>query len=268
MDPDRKNTLSGPDIRLHYLGHAAFLLLFGTGSSVLMDYGQSCAYGLDSPVYDIGSFQPTVVTYSHRHPDHDRGATFDTEHILDGLDELTLEDITIEPVRTTERTPEDNTSYRIAYKGFSILHLGDAQGSMARIDHQDMREHLKANFSEPIDLLLLPIGWTRDIIREGEVTVALLQPRRVIPMHYWNAQEKRRFLRHLAAQNRTAWTTYQVKETVSAEYDVWVDEADGTPIRVISLEPAPFNVPPEGLESSALPGGVGWLHLKPSGAEG
>jgi len=250
MDPDLKSTLSGPDIRLHYLGHAAFLLHFDTGSSVLMDYGQSCAYELDSPVYDIGSLQPTIVTYSHHHPDHDRGATFDTGYVLDGVDALTLGDITVEPVRTTERTREDNTSYRIAYKDFSILHLGDAQGSMARIDQEDMREHLKAIFSEPIDLLLLPIGWTQDIAREAEATVALLQPRRAIPMHYWNTQEKRRFLGHLEAQNRTARATYQVKEIASAEYDVRVDETHVTPVQVISLEPAPLNAPLKGLESS------------------
>jgi hypothetical protein len=186
---------------------------------------------------------PTVVTYSHHHPDHNRGTTFDTGYVLDGLDALTLGDITVEPVHTTERTREDNTSYRIAYKGFSILHLGDAQGSIARIDHEDMREHLKGIFAEPIDLLLLPIGWTQDIVREAEATVALLQPQRVIPMHYWNAQEKRRFLGHLAAQNRTVGTTYQGKEIASAEYDVWIDEADVTPVQVVSLEPAPFNVP-------------------------
>ena len=93
-----------------------------------------------------------------------------------------MRSVTVEPVRTMERNPEDNTCYRIACKGFTILHLGDAQGSMSRIDH----------------------------------------------------------------------------------YDVWVDEADVTPVQIISLEPSPISVPPEGLESSALPGGLEWMHLKPN----
>lgn len=230
-----------PDIRLHYLGHSSFVLQFDNGVSILTDYGQSRAYGLDSPIYDVGDFQPTIVTYSHHHPDHDRGATFDTGHVLDGLDELTLEGITLEPVLATERTQEDNTSYLITYKGFTILHLGDAQGDISHIGQEDVRQHLKEIFPGPIDLLLVPIGFTQDIVKEAEATVALLQPRRVIPMHYWSLQEKRDFLAHLAAQNETLGASYQVQEIGGAVYDIWIDCAVVTPIQVTSLEPAPFN---------------------------
>jgi L-ascorbate metabolism protein UlaG (beta-lactamase superfamily) len=239
--PDPTATPPAPDIRIHYLGHSSFLLQFDYGVSILTDYGQSRALGLASPIYDVGDFQPTIVTYSHHHPDHDRGATFDTDHVLDGLDALALEGITLEPVLTTEQTKEDNTSYLITYQGFTILHLGDAQGDISRIDQEDVRQHLKEIFSAPIDLLLVPIGWTRDIIKEAEATVALLQPRRVIPIHYWSPQEKGGFLDHLAAQNETAGASYQVQEVGGAEYDIWIASADVTPIQVFSLEPAPFN---------------------------
>jgi L-ascorbate metabolism protein UlaG (beta-lactamase superfamily) len=243
----KRKKSSKPDIRIHYLGHSSFVLQFDNGVSILTDYGQSRAYGLDSPIYDVGDFQPTIITYSHHHPDHDRGATFDTDHVLDGLDELTLEGITLEPVLTTERSQEDNTSTLITYKGFTILHLGDAQGDISRIDQEDVRQHLKEILA-PIDLLLVPIGWTRDIIQEAEATVVLLEPRRVIPMHYWSPQEKRDFFAHLAAQNETVGASYQalhrrpdsVQESGGAEYDIWIDDADVTPIQVISLEPAPF----------------------------
>jgi L-ascorbate metabolism protein UlaG (beta-lactamase superfamily) len=230
-----------PDIRIHYLGHSAFVLQFDNGVSILTDYGQSRAYGLDSPIYDVGDFQPTIVTYSHHHPDHDRGATFHTDHVLDGLDELTLEGITLQPVLTTENTREDNTSYLITYKGFTILHLGDAQGDISRIAQEDVRQHLKEILPEPVDLLLVPIGWTQDIIREAEVTVALLQPRRVIPIHYWSPQEKTDFLAYLAAKNETAGVSYLVQEVGGAEYDIWIHGAYVMPIQVISLEPSPFS---------------------------
>ena len=230
-----------PDIHIHYLGHSAFVLQFDNGISVLTDYGQSRAYGLDSPIYDVGDFQPTVITYSHHHPDHDRGTTFHTDHVLDGLDELALEGITLQPVLTTENTREDDTSYLITYKGFTILHMGDAQGDISRIDREDVQQHLKEIFPEPVDLLLVPIGWTRNILQEAEATVALLQPRRVIPIHYWSPAEKADFLALIADRNQTAGTTYQVQEIGSAEYDIWIDGAEVTPIQVISLEPAPFS---------------------------
>jgi L-ascorbate metabolism protein UlaG (beta-lactamase superfamily) len=133
------------------------------------------------------------------------------------------------------------TSKLITYQEFTILHLGDAQGDISRIDQEDVRQHLKEIFSAPIDLLLVPISWTRDIIKEAEATVALLQPRRVIPIHYWSPQEKGSFLAHLAAQNETVGASYQVQEVGGAEYDIWIAGADVMPIQVISLEPAPFN---------------------------
>jgi L-ascorbate metabolism protein UlaG (beta-lactamase superfamily) len=230
-----------PDIRIHYLGHSAFVLQFDNGVSILTDYGQSRAYGLDSPIYDVGDFQPTIVTYSHHHPDHDRGATFDTDHVLDGLDELTLEGISLQPVLTMEKAKEDNASYLITYKGFTILHLGDAQGDISRVDREDVRQHLGEIFPGTIDLLLVPIGWTRDILTEAEAAVALLQPRRVIPIHYWSSAEKADFLALLADRNQTAGASYQIQEIGDAEYDIWIDGAEVTPIQIISLEPAPFN---------------------------
>jgi len=230
-----------PDIHIHYLGHSAFVFQFDNGVSVLTDYGQSHAYGLDSPIYDVVDFQPTIVTYSHHHPDHDRGATFHTDHVLDGLDALTLEGISLQPVLTTEKAREDNTSYLITYMGFTILHLGDAQGDISRIGQEDVRQHLKEIFPEPVDLLLVPIGWTQHIIQEAEATVALLQPRQVIPIHYWSPEEKANFLAHLAARNEGAGASYHIQEIGSAEYDIWIDGAEVTPIQVISLEPAPFS---------------------------
>jgi L-ascorbate metabolism protein UlaG (beta-lactamase superfamily) len=55
---------------VHYLGHAAFLLRLDNGVTVLTDHGESRAYGLDSPIYDIGALRPDVVTRSHDHADH------------------------------------------------------------------------------------------------------------------------------------------------------------------------------------------------------
>jgi len=59
-----------PEVSIHYLGHSSFILQFDNGISVLTDYGTSNCWGLTSPIYDIGEFVPTILTYSHRHADH------------------------------------------------------------------------------------------------------------------------------------------------------------------------------------------------------
>ena len=124
---------SEPDIFIHYLGHASFILQFDNGISVLTDHGTSNAWGLDSPIYEIENFIPDVATYSHTvHIDHFRGEMpNNVDFVLTNMDSLRLKGIVIQPMRTSELSlkEEDNTSYLISYKGFTILHLGDAQAN-------------------------------------------------------------------------------------------------------------------------------------------
>ncbi len=99
--------MDSPDIRLYYLGHSSFVLAFDNGVTILIDYGQSRAYGLDSPIYDVGYCRPTLVTYSHHHKDHDRGATFPTATTLYGQD-LNLKNIDIRAIPVSEHSEGDN----------------------------------------------------------------------------------------------------------------------------------------------------------------
>ena len=42
-----------PTVRIHYLGHPAFVLQLGPALTVVTDLGQSRAYDLESPVHGL-----------------------------------------------------------------------------------------------------------------------------------------------------------------------------------------------------------------------
>ena len=98
---------SEPEIKIHYLGHSAFVLQFDNGINIVTDYAHYNAWvdwGWDSPIYSIGNLVPDVMTYSHHHDDHydlDR-IPENISHIITGLDSLSIDGIEIKPVRTCE----------------------------------------------------------------------------------------------------------------------------------------------------------------------
>lgn len=138
-------------VTVHYLGHSSFVLTFGDTLSVLTDYGESNAYGLDSPVHPLGELVPDLLTLSHRHADHAGGTlspgleplVLSGEEILGrgaagGADERAfhLDDLTVTAIPTYEGSVTegpDNTSFLFEYGGLRILHLGDCQGLMVAL---------------------------------------------------------------------------------------------------------------------------------------
>ena len=79
-----------------------------------------------------------------------------------------------------------------------------------------------------------------------EAFIALLQPKRMIPMHYWKKEDKQEFLAFLEQQNETSGKNYRILELPGAEFTLSSSDKDIEPVQVISLEPATFNAsPPE-----------------------
>ena len=151
-----------PSITVHYLGHSAFLLGFGDGPTVLTDYGESNAYGLDSPVHPLGGLVPELVTLSHDHADHAGGELPDgVGTILRGERSLSAGGLTVTPIPTYEGSLEapDNASFLFEFGGMKVLHLGDCQGLMVAADTTLIR----SLYPDRYDLVLLPIGFVRDI---------------------------------------------------------------------------------------------------------
>ncbi len=167
-----------PEISIHYLGHSSFVIKFDNGISVLTDYGTSCAYGLDSPIYDIGNFKPDIVTFSHRHPDHYDPARLpdSIQYILIDFDSLEINGLKIRPVRVAETTlsNRDNSCYIFSYKGLTVVHLADAQANIMNINNQSNRNYLKEILPEKIDFLFMTIEGVAQFIPEAELFVDFL----------------------------------------------------------------------------------------------
>jgi L-ascorbate metabolism protein UlaG (beta-lactamase superfamily) len=228
-----------PVVHIHYLGHASFLLQFDNGVSVLTDYGQSKAYSLNSPIYDWEGPEPNVVTFSHDHPDHHRpGVKFEQAKILTGTDSLSLQGLEITPIRTSENSinAADNSGYLFTYKGLKILHLADAQAYITAIEQDATKQKIKELYPDKYDLLLMTIEGVSQFIPQAEEFIDLLQPVRVIPMHYWSPEYKGDFLAHL---REMSGKSYNIVETGSTEYELYSND-EVEPIQVISLEPAPL----------------------------
>jgi len=94
-------------IHVYYLGHAAFLFTLDNGLTVLTDYGESMAYGLDSPVFELGDARPDVVTLSHDHVDHAGGELpIGVSQLVTGGAGYETRGLTITPIPTFERSLE------------------------------------------------------------------------------------------------------------------------------------------------------------------
>lgn len=235
-------------VKIHYLGHSAFVLQFDNGINIVSDYGHYNAWvdwGWDSPIHDIGNLIPDVMTYSHtNHDDHYDPERIPEEvtHILTELDTLVIEGIHVKPVRTCEESinTESNSSYIFTYKGLKICHLGDAQAQIINIENETVRDHIQQIFPDTFDLLFMTIDGTQQFLEQVEIFIDLLQPKRVIPMHYWTENYKRDVLRHLEMQNYFG-KSYQVTEINGPTYTLTSSE-EITPIQIISLKRAHFSV--------------------------
>jgi L-ascorbate metabolism protein UlaG (beta-lactamase superfamily) len=230
---------SGPIVRIHYLGHASFLLQFDNGISVLTDYGVSKAYGNNSPVYDLTGREPTIVTLSHDDPDHNRNAGFKNSRIITLDKGYKKKGLSITPIRTSENSInlEDNTSYLFNYKGHTILHLADAQAYITDIDKEDVKTKIKELYPDKYDVLLMTIEGRTQFIPQAEKFIEILKPSRVIPMHYWSPAYKNSFLEFLAAQNTQTEEKYKIVNENRSDYNFTPDSV-ANQIQIISLDPS------------------------------
>ncbi len=239
-------------MRIHYLGHASFVLRFENGLSLLMDYGVSNAYGRHSPVFAVSGAEPSIVTFSHDHLDHRRpDALFSAARVLDGGGDLALDGLTIRSIPTSETSMDvaDNSSFLVTYGGFKVLHLGDAQAYIAAIDDPVVKHRVKARYPDKYDLVLMTIEGSSEITAEAAAFLDLLAPARAIPMHYWREETKADFLAELRNLNRVsrgAADRFTIAEPGGSDFSLYADPAPfGT--KVISLVPSPLYLPHDGV---------------------
>lgn len=235
-----------PWVQLHYLGHSAFVMEFDNGVTVVTDYGHPNAWvewGWDSPISDIGSLIPDVMTFSHQHHDDH----YDPERIPAGVkyiltekDSLRFNGLEIRPIRTCEDDPnvESNTSYLFTYKGMSILHLGDAQIQIMQIENEDVRDRILEILPQQVDLLLFPIEGKRKYIPQAASFVQTLKPKSVIPMHFWSEKYRDQFLNYI--QDSLAVGLNYELQRIDGSHFVLTDKKDDEALMLVSLAREPF----------------------------
>jgi L-ascorbate metabolism protein UlaG (beta-lactamase superfamily) len=246
-----------PLAELHYLGHAAFVVTYANGVTVLTDYGASRAYGLDSPVYGLGALEPDIVTRSHEHADHAGGElpTSTGRLVADG-EAYATHGVRVSPIPTHERSLEtpDNTSYLLEFGGTKILHLGDCQALMLAPDTAEARDRVRRLYPDRYDVVLLPIGYVHDILQEAAAFVRQLDARYVVPMHYWNPGDRDAFLALLDGQQDGFGRTYSVEARAGA--GLVLDDLD-TPadsVTLVGLTPAPWPAASDRVDAEDPPG--------------
>jgi L-ascorbate metabolism protein UlaG (beta-lactamase superfamily) len=250
--PLKLSALDGDQaVNIHYLGHCAFILQFDDTLSVITDYAESYPYysqAYISPIYKIyDGFTPDIATISHEHTDHYSASRIPAgvNYILQETDTLSIKDLLIKPVRTSEANTGtlDNSTYFFRYKGLTICHSGDLYANMKAIENAGQQAHLRELFPDTVDVLLLVIQSTENVISYAEKFIDFLKPRIVIPMHYWTPAYKSEFLSYLENENTLHGKTYEIINSAGASYAIYLNDTNQSPTRIVSLDPLPFGDP-------------------------
>ncbi len=196
--------MPGMELKITYLGHAAFLLEAGE-TRVLMD-----PYAPGTGKYAALGLEADVVTVSHEHSDHNyiqaargnprvlRGLTADGSQWQDvdyAADGISFASVGTFHDDTGGRDRGRNAAFIVDLDGLRLVHLGD-------LGHPLIEE--QADNLSPVDILLIPTGGHYTIgPAEADQVIEQLRPRVVIPMHYrtqeiadWPLQDLDTFLRH------------------------------------------------------------------------
>lgn len=234
------------DVWVHYLGQATFILQFGNGIAVLTDYDFSVASNAGYPLCTFKDIHVDIATCSHQDPDsywsahHPNIVHILTQQSFQGFESLKFNGIKIMPILTSEQANRDNVGFVFTYRDVTIVHPGNNLEDIAQIYELTVQRYVKRMFPHFIDLLLLPIGGSHEMFEALATFIALLRPRRVVPMQYLSPQIKEDFLGFLVQQNAMGGMQYQIQRAQAARYVLMSDVKAYSPITIISLEPESF----------------------------
>src|SRR4030042_6122084 len=186
-------------MEIAYLGHSSFKLK-GRGASVITDpFGPST--GLKFP-----KVEADIVTVSHHHHDHNAvDLVGGNPFVISGPGEYEIKDVKLVGVASFHDGKEGkergkNTIFNIRIDDLYICHLGDlGQASFTSAQLEEIGQ---------VDILLIPVGgtFTIDPAEAAKIT-ASLEPKIVIPMHYFNPalktklEEAGKFLEEMGKEN-------------------------------------------------------------------
>lgn len=194
-------TAIASEARITFVGHASFQIETPTGVRVITDYNGVNGYGR----------RPDIVTMNNAHTTHysdeiEPGVTHalrgwpDADH--DAVHAIEWRDIKVWNVPTNARDyggvrRNGNSIFAFQIGDLCIAHLG-------HLHHRLNPDHLEA--LGRIDVLMVPIdgnytmrqGLMADVVRQ-------IQPRIVLPMHYWGRHQFDRFTELLVDDHDLVW---------------------------------------------------------------
>ena len=218
------------ELKLQYLGHAAFLLQVGETRFLMDPYDPNCGYGKLA-------VEANYVTISHEHMDHNYIAAAPSAIPIRGLSpdglgweevSLTLGGVDIFTVPTYHDDAAGKLRGRNAIFVFDtgeirLAHLGD----LGHILSPEQLEKLT-----PVDVLLMPVGGHYTIgAPEAWDIIDALQPNLVVPMHYrteathnWPIAPLDKFLEGLdvPVQEQKEPLVPISKDVLPQEMEVWI----------------------------------------------
>jgi len=192
------------EVKLHYLGHSAVFLEFNEKVTLLCDYGKENAYlewGWDSPIYDAGMPGPDLLCYSHFHDDHfdeERASHYDAVRISGEIDTCVKKLKIIDfPSSEKDISRYDNHSYLFSIGDIRVLHLGDCQADIMMINDPAHAWNLEQRYPKDCDIMIMPIEGTQKYIPQAIKMVELLEPRVLLPSHFWSEAYKQEFMNEI-----------------------------------------------------------------------
>lgn len=185
------SSLEPYQIRLTFLGHATFLIESPKGVYAATDY----ALPITRPAI------PNIVTMNVAHSSHHTNTPQpEIPHVLRGwnpaggaaIHDVTVQDMRVRNVPTNIRTwggetmEFGNSIFIFEVGSLCIAHLGHL--------HHPLSNQQLANIGQ-MDVVLVPVdgSWTLDYPGMMEV-LAKMNPRLIVPMHYFTAANLERFL--------------------------------------------------------------------------
>ena len=162
-------------MKIHYLGHASFLLETSAGTRIVTDpYAQDI---LPHPVA-----RAHVVTMSHEHHDHCDLSQVKGDYVIVNTEKnVTFLDVKITCVpcwhdEVQGKKRGHNRAYVFEADGLKVVHLGD----LGEAPTPALIEACAG-----ADLLFIPVGGTYTLTGEAAAeAVKVLSPKLAVPMHY------------------------------------------------------------------------------------
>jgi L-ascorbate metabolism protein UlaG (beta-lactamase superfamily) len=238
-NPAADNTvLNNSPIKIQYLGHSAFVFSDQKKTKIGIDFWSPSVtyYAKDIPK-GLGITKENNITkllISHEHEDHnyipyDQNGVQIISSVIHGIID---DDVKDNPkvakidntiigkykayhyVESAKVDVADDTVFVINMNNIKMVHLGDGFGAMA---DKTILDKLKKKIGD-IDILFMPIGISSKEKVDQETlknTMEILDPKIVIPMHYFTMDQKAQFLSDAQKANYTVENINENCKTIS-----------------------------------------------------